>query len=125
MTRRKKNENNRVRGILESVIRTVELTKTFKDFWRRDSVRAVDHLNLNVHRGEVFGLLGPNGSGKTTTIKLILGLLFPTSGGVRIFGMHPRNTSLKSRIGFLPEESYLYKYLNADETMSFYGRNFG
>ena len=110
---------------MESVIKTVELTKTFKDFWRRDRVRAVDHLNLSVNRGEVFGLLGPNGSGKTTTIKLILGLLFPTSGGVRIFGMPPGNISLKSRIGFLPEESYLYKYLNATETMSFYGRLFG
>ena len=110
---------------MESVIKTVELTKTFKDFWRRDRVRAVDHLNLNVHKGEIFGLLGPNGSGKTTTIKLILGLLFPTSGGVRIFGMPPGNISLKSRIGFLPEESYLYKYLNAAETMSFYGRLFG
>ena len=110
---------------VDAVVETAGLTKVFRDFWHRDKVRAVDDLNLTVRRGEVFGLLGPNGSGKTTTIKLLLGLLFPTSGMVRVFGLSSRNISVKSRIGFLPEESYLYKYLNANETMDFYGRLFG
>ena len=109
---------------MEPIIQTVGLTKVFKDFWHRDKVRAVDNLNITVYSGEVFGLLGPNGSGKTTTIKLILGLLFPTSGIVKVFGLSPRDTLLKTRIGFLPEESYFYKYLNANETMDFYGRLF-
>ena len=110
---------------MKPVIETIGLTKVFKDFWHRDKVRAVDSLNLTVYPGEVFGLLGPNGSGKTTTIKLILGLLFPTAGIIRIFGSSPRSSLIKKRIGFLPEESYFYKYLNANETMDFYGRLFG
>ena len=110
--------------IMEPVIEVTGLRKVFKDFWRRDKVTAVNNLNIIVYRGEVFGLLGPNASGKTTTIKLILGLLFPTSGRVRIFGSSPRDNSLKSRLGFLPEESYFYRYLNGEETMDFYGRLF-
>ena len=109
---------------METVIETIGLTKVFKDFWHRDKVRAVDNLNLTVYSGEIFGLLGPNGSGKTTTIKLMLGLLFPTSGIVRVLGLSPRDSLSKRRIGFLPEESYFYKYLNANETMDFYGRLF-
>ena len=66
----------------QSIVQTIGLTKVFKDFWRREKVRAVDDLNLEVHSGEVFGLLGPNGSGKSTTVKLLLGLLFPTRGRV-------------------------------------------
>ncbi len=106
------------------VIETVKLTKVFKDFWHRDKVRAVDSLSLKIYPGQVFGLLGPNGSGKTTTLKLMLGLLFPTKGIVRIFGRPPGNVAVKSRIGFLPEESYFYKHLSADETMDFYGSLF-
>lgn len=109
---------------MKPVIETIGLTKVFKDFWHRDKVRAVDNLNLTVHGGEVFGLLGPNGSGKTTAIKLMLGLLFPTSGIVRIFGLSPRDSLSKTRVGFLPEESYFYNYLNAGETLDFYGRLF-
>ncbi len=108
----------------EIVVETVHLTKTFQDFWRRPRVRAVDDLSLEVRRGEVFGLLGPNGSGKSTVLKLILGLLFPTQGSVAILGRHPRNQRMKELIGFLPEDSYLYKYLNAEETLDFYGRLF-
>jgi len=104
------------------VIQTAKLTKVFRDFWRRPKVRAVDQLNLEVRRGEVFGLLGPNGSGKSTTVKLLLGLLFPTSGGIRVLGRPPRDVRVKARIGFLPEESYLYPYLNAAETLDFFGR---
>ena len=79
---------------------------------------------MRIHRGEVFGLLGPNGSGKTTTIKLLLGLLFPTRGQALVFGKDATDVGKNERIGFLPEESYLYKFLNAEETLDFYGRLF-
>jgi len=100
------------------------LTKDFTDIWGRPTVRAVEGLNLAIRRGEIFGLLGPNGSGKTTTIKLVLGLIFPTSGFVRVLGADPRNVQAKQRIGYLPEESYLHRFLNAEETLDFYGRLF-
>ena len=103
-------------------VQTIELTKVFRDFWRRPKVRALDKLSLEVRRGEVFGLLGPNGSGKSTAIKLLLGLLFPTSGAIRVLGRPPRDVAVKARIGFLPEETYLYPYLNATETLDFFGR---
>ena len=106
------------------VVQTAGLTKVFKDFWRRDRVAAVNDLNIEVRRGEVFGLLGPNGSGKSTTIKMLLGLLYPTRGRIAIFGHPPTDVAVKSRIGFLPEESYLYRYLNARETLDLYGRLF-
>ena len=108
----------------EAVIETRSLTKTFRDFWGREKVRAVKALDLKVHRGEIFGLLGPNGSGKSTTIKMILGLLFPTSGRVLVFDKDATDASKNERIGYLPEESYLYKFLNAEETLDFYGRLF-
>lgn len=106
------------------IIKTENLTKTYKDFWGRPRVRALDRLNITVERGEIFGILGPNGSGKTTTIKLLLGLIFPTEGSALILDKPPTDVAVKARIGFLPEESYLYKYLNADETLDFYGRIF-
>jgi len=107
-----------------NIIECTALTKLFQDFWGRDRVRAVDNLDLEVSPGEVFGLLGPNGSGKSTTIKLLLGLLYPTSGAARVFGKAPTNTSVKAHIGFMPEESYLYRYLDAEETLDYYGRLF-
>ncbi len=110
---------------MQKVIQTVELTKIYRDFWGRGNVRALDGLDLEVNRGEVFGLLGPNGSGKTTTVKLLLGLLFPTRGVVRVFGKPPRDVEVKKRIGYMPEESHLYDYLNAQETLDFFGRLFG
>jgi ABC-2 type transport system ATP-binding protein len=106
------------------IIECLGLTKVFKDFWMRPRVTALDGLDLEVHPHEVFGLLGPNGSGKSTTIKLILGLLFPTRGRVSIFGKLPTETLVKSRVGYMPEESYLYRFLNARETLDFYGRLF-
>jgi ABC-2 type transport system ATP-binding protein len=106
------------------VVQTVGLTKAFKDFWRRPRVQAVTDLDLSIQPGEVFGLLGPNGSGKSTTIKLLLGLLFPTRGRVAVFGRPPTDVAIKKRIGFLPEESYLYQFLDARETLDFYGRLF-
>jgi len=106
------------------VVQTVGLTKLFKDFWRRAKVEAVKDLNLEIHRGEVFGLLGPNGSGKSTTSKMRLGLLYPTRGQIAVFGRAPTDVATKARIGFLPEESYLYRFLNARETLDYYGRLF-
>jgi ABC-2 type transport system ATP-binding protein len=100
------------------------LTKVFKDFWNRPKARAVDNVDFEVRQGEVFGLLGPNGSGKSTTVKLLLGLLNPTKGHIEVFGHSPRHVQTKSRIGYLPEESYLYRYLNSRETLDFFGNLF-
>jgi ABC-2 type transport system ATP-binding protein len=100
------------------------LTKVFKDFWNRPKARAVDSVSFDVRRGEVFGLLGPNGSGKSTTVKLLLGLLYPTRGQIEVFNHSPRHVQTKSRIGYLPEESYLYRYLNSRETLDFFGNLF-
>lgn len=106
------------------VIETQNLTKTYSDFWGRAKVRALSALDLEVRKGEIFGLLGPNGSGKSTTIKLLLGLLFPTSGRAMVFGKDATDVTKNEKIGYLPEESYLYKFLNAEETLDFYGRLF-
>jgi len=100
------------------------LTKVFKDFWGRPKARAVDNVNFEVRRGEVFGLLGPNGSGKSTTVKMLLGLLYPTNGHIEVFGKSPRHVKTKAMIGYLPEESYLYRYLDSDETLDFFGNLF-
>src|SRR5580700_9715398 len=108
----------------EVIIETRNLTKVYRDFWGRPKVQALKALDLQVHRGEIFGVLGPNGSGKTTTIKLLLGLLFPTEGDALIFNEPTTNVAKNERIGYLPEESYLYKFLNAEETLQFYGRLF-
>src|SRR6266481_3643399 len=108
----------------ETVISVRGLTKVFKDFWGRPKARAVDNVDFEVRRGEVFGLLGPNGSGKSTTVKLILGLLYPTKGHIEVFGHSPRHVATKSRIGYLPEESYLYRYLDSKETLDFFGNLF-
>lgn len=106
------------------VIETQNLTKTYSDFWGRAKVRALKSLDLEVRKGEVFGLLGPNGSGKSTTIKLLLGLLFPSSGRATVFGKEATDVTKNEKIGYLPEESYLYKFLTAEETLDFYGRLF-
>ena len=108
----------------EPVVQTAGLCKTFKDFWRRPRVHAVKDLDLTIRPGEVFGLLGPNGSGKSTTIKMLLGLLYPSKGRIAVFGKPPTDVAVKARIGFLPEESYLYRFLVAHETLDFYGRLF-
>src|SRR5271165_4776784 len=108
----------------EIVIETRNLSKVYRDFWGRQKVRALKALDLEVRRGEVFGLLGPNGSGKTTTIKLLLGLLYPTSGQALVLGQDATEVDKNERIGYLPEESYLYRFLNAEETLDFYGRLF-
>ena len=108
----------------EAVIEIRNLSKVYRDFWGRPKVRALNALSLDIRKGEVFGLLGPNGSGKTTTLKLLLGLLFPTEGEIKILGKSASDVSKNERIGYLPEESYLYRFLNAYETLDFYGRLF-
>jgi ABC-2 type transport system ATP-binding protein len=107
-----------------AAVHTENLTKVYKDFWGRDKVRALDNLNLTINRGEVFGLLGPNGSGKSTTIKLLLGLIFASRGSASVLGEPAGSSRINERIGFLPEESYLYRFLNGEETLHFYGRLF-
>src|SRR5438270_10296528 len=105
-------------------VKTRKLAKIYRDLWGRQKKVALRALNLEIRRGEIFGLLGPNGSGKTTTIKLLLGLLFPTEGEAFLFGMPAADVKKNERIGYLPEESYLYRFLTAEETLDFYGRLF-
>jgi ABC-2 type transport system ATP-binding protein len=100
------------------------VTKTFRDFWMRPRVRAVESVDLEVRRGQIYGLLGPNGSGKSTTIKMLLGLLQPTAGRIAILGKRPKDVETKRSIGYLPEESYLYRFLSGRETLDYYGRLF-
>ena len=107
------------------IVRTVALSKIYGDFWGRPRVHALRNLDLEIHRGEVLGLLGPNGSGKTTTIKLLLGLIRASAGDAFVFGRDPGDRAVKHRLGYLPEETHLYRFLNADETLRFFGRLFG
>jgi ABC-2 type transport system ATP-binding protein len=108
----------------DAIVEIRGLKKIFRDFWRRPKVNAVDDIDLNIPEGKIFGLLGPNGSGKSTTIKIILGLLNPSAGSVKIFNSSPRDVKIKNHIGYLPEESYLYNYLTPRETLDFYGKLF-
>lgn len=107
-----------------TAIRAENLSKTFRDFWHRPRVEAVRSISFEIPAGQVFGLLGPNGSGKSTTLKMILGLLFPTAGNLKVLGDSPRAVAVKQRIGYLPEESYLYPHLTPYETLAFYARLF-
>lgn len=104
----------------ENVIELKNVSKTFCDFWLRPTVKAVDGLSLAVKKGEVFGLLGPNGSGKSTTIKMILGLLAPSAGEVRLFSLPPQSVAAREKLGYLPELSYLHPFLTASETIRYY-----
>jgi ABC-2 type transport system ATP-binding protein len=108
----------------ETIVAVRGLTKIFKDFWGRPKAKAVDNVDFEVRRGEVFGLLGPNGSGKSTTVKMLLGLLYPTKGHIEVFGHSPRHVASKAHIGYLPEESYLYRFLDSHETLDFFGNLF-
>ncbi len=109
----------------EYAIETISLTKIFGDWWGRAKVIAVDKLDLKIRYNEIYGLLGPNGSGKTTALKMLLNLLHPTKGRALVLGGSSRNSRISERIGYLPEDSYLYRYLTARETLDFYGRIFG
>ena len=106
------------------VVSAVGLTKEFRDFWGRPKARAVNDIDFEIRSGEVVGLLGPNGSGKSTTVKMLLGLLYPTGGRLTVMGRSPRAVETNREIGYLPEESYLYKYLTAEETLDFFGSLF-
>ena len=107
------------------VVEANGLTKVFSDFWMRQKAVAVDGISFEIRRDEIFGLLGPNGSGKSTTIKMILGLLHRTKGLLSVFGREPSDVAVKRRIGYLPEESYMYRFLTPVETLDFYGKLFG
>ena len=109
---------------VEPVVQAIGLTKVFRDFWGRPKAKAVNDIDFEIRPGEVVGLLGPNGSGKSTTVKMLLGLLYPTGGRITVFGRSPRTVATKLEIGYLPEESYLYKYLTAEETLDFFGSLF-
>ncbi len=106
------------------VVRAAGLTKVFCDFWGCPKAKAVNDIDFEIREGEVLGLLGPNGSGKSTTVKMLLGLLYPTGGTLSVLGKSPRAVETKKEIGYLPEESYLYKYLTAWETLDFFGSLF-
>ncbi len=108
----------------EPIVKAVGLTKVFRDFWGRPKAKAVNDIDFTIQPGEVVGLLGPNGSGKSTTVKMLLGLLYPTGGILNVLGRSPRAVETKREIGYLPEESYLYKYLTAEETLDFFGALF-
>ena len=101
---------------------TVGLTKRYPLTWKRKVLVALDKLDLQIRPGEVFGLLGPNGSGKSTTLKLLLGLIVPSEGEARVFGLPPDSLEARRRVGFLPENPYFYSFLNGDETLRFYGK---
>jgi ABC-2 type transport system ATP-binding protein len=118
------NSNSQPATSDDIIVQTRTLSKVYLDFWGRKKKQALRALTLDIRRGEVFGLLGPNGSGKTTTIKLLLGLLFPSEGEAWVFGKPGTDVSKNERIGYLPEESYLYRFLTAEETLDFYGRLF-
>ncbi len=105
-------------------IRTENLTKAYRSFWGRRKVLALNKLNITIRKGEIFGLLGPNGSGKTTTLKLLLGLIFPSEGKAYVLGKATDDVAVKNSVGFLPEESCFYRFLSADETLDFYGQLF-
>ncbi len=109
---------------LNDVVSALGLSKEFKDFWGRPKAKAVNDIDFSVKQGEVFGLLGPNGSGKSTTVKMLLGLLYPSAGRLNVFGKSPRDVETKRLIGYLPEETYLYKHLTALETLDFFGSLF-
>jgi ABC-2 type transport system ATP-binding protein len=107
-------------------IRTENLTKDFAiGFWRPKPYRALDRLNLEVAKGDTFGFLGPNGAGKTTTLKLLMQLLYPTSGRAEILGRPAGDVDVKRRIGYLPESPYFYDYLTAEELLDYFARLFG
>jgi ABC-2 type transport system ATP-binding protein len=108
-----------------TIVEAAGLTKTFSDFWMRATARAVDGIDFHIDRHEIFGLLGPNGSGKSTTIKMILGLLHKSRGKLVVFGRDPSDVAVKRKIGYLPEETYLYRFLNPTETLDYYGKLFG
>jgi len=109
----------------EVVLQIEGLTKVYRSLFTPVGVKAVDDLNLSVRRGETYSVVGPNGSGKTTTLKILLGLIFPTAGTASIFGKDIADLSVREQIGFLPEDAYLYDVFNGEELLDFYAGLFG
>lgn len=107
---------------MSAIVKFENVTKKYNLDLYRKKITALDELNVTIEEGKVFGLLGPNGSGKTTTIKLLLGLLRPSSGLIEVFGLSPRSNAVKRKVGYLPEETYLYPFLSARETIRFYAK---
>jgi ABC-2 type transport system ATP-binding protein len=118
-----------IQSINDPIMYIVEIENLTKDyevgFWKKKKVRALDGLNLQVERGQIFGFLGGNGAGKTTTIKLLMGLMFPTAGTARILGADISDVRMHSRIGYVPENPYFYDYLTARELMMYFAELFG
>jgi ABC-2 type transport system ATP-binding protein len=113
-------------GVGEDVVLRIEgLTKIYKSLFTPAGVKAVDNLNLSIRQGETYSIVGPNGSGKTTTLKIVLGLIFPTDGTATIFGKYVDDLSVRERIGFLPEDAYLYDLFTGEELLDFYAGLFG
>src|SRR5437762_8854001 len=109
-----------------AALSTFELTKDFAvGFWRKRPYRALDRLTLDVAQGEVFGFLGPNGAGKTTTLKLLMQLVYPTSGRAELLGRPAGDRTVKRRIGYLPENPYFYDHLTAEELLTYFAALFG
>jgi ABC-2 type transport system ATP-binding protein len=112
--------------VAQPAVRTRELSKDYLvGFWRPRPYRALDRLSIDVAPGDVFGFLGPNGAGKTTTLKLLMQLVFPTSGTAEILGRPVGDITVRRRIGYLPENPYFYDHLTAEELLDYYGRLFG
>jgi len=109
----------------DAVLEIEGLTKVYRSLFTPAGVRAVDNLNLTVRQGETYSIVGPNGSGKTTTLKILLGLIFPTAGSATIFGKDIADLSVRERIGFLPEDAYLYDCFSGEELLDFYASLFG
>src|ERR1700751_4096437 len=98
------------------------LTKDYAlGFWRKRMRRSLDNLSLRVEDGEIFGFLGPNGAGKPTTLKMLMGLIFPTAGRAEVLGLPVPSLSAKRRLGYLPESPYFYDYLTPEEFLDFIG----
>src|SRR3982751_1718890 len=111
---------------MTAAIRIDELTKDYAiGFWRRRPYRALDRLSLEIEPGEVFGFLGPNGAGKTTTLKLLMQLIFPSSGRAEILGRPVGDLATRQRIGYLPENPHFYDHLTAEELLRYFARLFG
>ena len=109
-----------------TVIEITNLTKDYEvGFFRKRKVRALDDLSLSIDGGQIFGFLGANGAGKTTTLKLLMRLIFPTTGGARILGHDIYDVSMHQRIGYLPENPYFYDYLTAREFLEYCAEMFG
>ena len=111
---------------MSKIVEINNLTKDYeKGFWKKKKIRALDDLTLNVEGGQIFGFLGGNGAGKSTTIKLLMSLIFPTSGSAKILGHDISDVKMHSKIGYCPENPYFYDYLKASELMNYFGELFG